>query len=261
MLERIERIVRDAGKIVLSAHTLSVTEKEGHANFVTDMDVRVQQYLMDTLKGLVPDARFISEEKENQPLTDGWTWIVDPIDGTTNLIHDFRLSAISVALFAGKAPLYACVYNPFTDEMFRAERGRGAFLNGRGIHVSGRKMEKALVCVGTSPYNPELREKSMAIASEFLRRAADIRRTGAAALDLCYVACGRADIFYELLLKPWDFAAGALVLQEAGGILDMPALRQVDYGRVTAILAANRECFDAAKAVVAAGIGPGGLPD
>ena len=251
MLERIKGIVRDAGEIILSADSLSVTEKDGHANFVTDMDIRVQQYLMDRLKDLYPEAQFICEEKENQQLTDEYTWIIDPVDGTTNLIHDFRLSAVSVALFLKKKPLYACVYNPFTGEMFSAARGEGAFLNGTRIHASSRPLEKSLVCVGTSPYNPELRDKSMAIASEFLCRAADIRRTGSAALDLAYVACGRADVFFELLLKPWDFAGGALILQEAGGILDMPALGQIDYSRTTAILASAPGCFDEAKTIVA----------
>ena len=251
MLEKIKQIVRDAGEIILSAHSLSVTEKEGHANFVTDMDVRVQQYLMNRLKNLYTDAQFICEEKDNQQLTDAYTWIIDPVDGTTNLIYDFRLSAVSVALLLGQSPLYACVYNPFTGEMFSAARGEGAFLNDMRIHASGRQLEKALVCIGTSPYNPELRDKSMAIASEFLRCAADIRRTGSAALDLAYVACGRADVFFELLLKPWDFAGGALILQEAGGVFDMPGLDRIDYSRTTAILAANKECFDKAKTIVA----------
>ena len=109
MLRRAEQIVRDAGEIILSAHSLSVTEKEGHANFVTDMDVRVQQYLMDKLKELKPEAQFICEEKENSRLTEEYTWFVDPVDGTTNLIHDFRFSAVSVALFREKAPLCAWV--------------------------------------------------------------------------------------------------------------------------------------------------------
>ena len=256
VLAKLERIIRDAGEVILSKHSaLKVTAKEGHANFVTDMDVSIQQFLLGRLQELCPGSAFISEEKENSPLTDADTWIIDPVDGTSNLIHDLRLSAISVALFRDRAPLLACIYNPFTDEMFTAERGKGAFLNGSPIHVSDRPMGQALVGFGTSPYyHPKYQEITLDIAAEFLRCAVDIRRLGSAALDLAYIACGRFDVFYELHLKPWDVAAGSLLIQEAGGIFNMPALPRIDYSHSAAILASNRVCYDEAKAVIAAKI-------
>ena len=251
MLNKLEQIIRDAGEVVLSKHSLKVTEKEGHANFVTDMDVSVQQYLMGRLQELCPGSQFISEEKENNPLTDSDTWIIDPVDGTSNLIHDLRLSSISVALFRNKAPQLACVYNPFINEMFTAERGRGASLNGSPIHVSDRPLDKSLVGFGTSPYyDPKYREITLDIAAVFLRRAVDIRRLGSAALDLAYVACGRFDVFYELHLKPWDVAAGSLLIQEAGGIFDMPMLSGIDYSHSAAVLASNPQCFEEAKSII-----------
>lgn len=151
MLDQLEAVVRRIGQTVVTAAELSVTEKEGHANFVTDMDVRVQRMLMEELSALLPDAAFICEEKENEKLSEGETWIVDPIDGTTNLIHHYHHSALSVALLRNREPVLACVYNPFTEELFSAEKGRGAWLNGKRIAVSHRPLDNALIGFGTAP--------------------------------------------------------------------------------------------------------------
>ena len=147
-------------------------------------------------------------------------WILDPIDGTTNLIHDCHQSCVALALWDGEKLVFGCCYNPFRDETFAAELGKGAYLNGRPIHVSDMsEMEKALVIVGTSPYEREKTDRVFDMVKRIFQRSADIRRLGSAELDLCWVACGRADCYVEYNLKPWDYAAGSVILHEAGGKL------------------------------------------
>ena len=236
-----------AGEFFLERRLTHVTSKEGHANYVTDIDCRVEEYLEKALPQLLPGSLFIGEEKENQALTDDPTWIVDPLDGTTNMIHDYRMSAVSIALCEKKKPVVGLVWQPYMREMFYAEAGSGAFLNGCPIRVADTPFCDALVAVGTAPYYEELEERSMAAAYDFLHSCADIRRSGSAAVDLAYLACGRHDVFYEMKLKPWDYAAGSLIVQEAGGIVMMPlAGGTMDYDLSTAILAASPSCMDQA---------------
>ena len=247
MIDSLKQIAVEAGKLFLERNLTRVISKEGHANYVTDIDCRVQAYLEEALTGLVPGSEFIGEEKENNPLSDRPTWIVDPLDGTTNMIHDYRLSAVSIALCEQKEPVAGLVFQPFTQEMFCAEAGNGAYLNDRPIHVSSTPFSEALVAIGTAPYYEELWETGMAMALDFLHSCADIRRSGSAAMDLAYLACGRHDVFYEMMLKPWDFAAGSLIVREAGGIVMMPlAGAGLDYGLSGGILAASPACMDKA---------------
>ena len=239
MREELMRIAEKAGDL-FSSETLSrIDQKEGHANFVTNIDREVEEYLQEALLALVPGSQMIGEEKENGALTDAPTWIVDPVDGTTNLIHDYRCSAVSIALCENRKPVTGLIWQPYMKEMFYAEAGKGATLNGKPIHVSEHPFDKALVAFGTSPYHAELAEKTMRIALAFLHSCADIRRSGSAALDLAYLACGRHDAYFELTLKPWDYAAGSLIVQEAGGIFCQPASGDLRYDRSAAILAAS----------------------
>jgi len=244
MKEKLTEIVRQAGSMFSERKLTTVIGKEGHANFVTNIDTAVQDYLEPALLRLVPGSQFIGEEKENRELTDEPTWIVDPLDGTTNMIHDCRMSAVSVALCEGKKPAVGMIYQPFTDELFYAEAGRGAALNGRPIHVSSTPFRDALVAVGTAPYYEELEETGIALARAFLRSCADIRRSGSAALDLAYLACGRYDAFFEMRLKPWDYAAGSLIVQEAGGLVRMPLAGELDYSLSTAVVASTPACME-----------------
>ena len=250
MKDRLIRTAKQAGRFFLERRLTSIVSKEGHANYVTDIDCRVQEYLEKALTRLVPGSLFIGEEKENQALTDDPTWIVDPLDGTKNMIHDYHMSAVSIALCVEKKPVTGVIWQPYTREMFYAEAGSGAFLNDRPIHVSERPFSDALVALGTAPYYEELEEKTMALALDYLHSCADIRRSGSAAVDLAYLACGRHEVFAEMRLKPWDYAAGALIIQEAGGKIMMPlAGKEMNYDLSTAILAASSGCADQALEV------------
>lgn len=250
MREKLMQIARTAGEF-FSARSLSrIDQKEGHANFVTNIDREVEEYLQQALLSLVPGSQIIGEEKENGALTDAPTWIVDPVDGTTNLIHDYRCSAVSIALCENRSPVAGLIWQPYTQEMFYAEAGRGASLNGKEIHVSETPFDKALIAVGTAPYHAELAEKSMELALAFLHSCADIRRSGSAAVDLAYLAAGRLDAFFELTLKPWDYAAGSLIVREAGGVVTMPLEPgEMRYDRSTAILASGAVIADEVRAV------------
>ena len=250
MREKLMQIARTAGEF-FSARSLSrIDQKEGHANFVTNIDREVEEYLQQALLSLVPGSQIIGEEKENGALTDAPTWIVDPVDGTTNLIHDYRCSAVSIALCENRSPVAGLIWQPYTQEMFYAEAGRGASLNGKEIHVSETPFDKALIAVGTAPYHAELAEKSMELALAFLHSCADIRRSGSAAVDLAYLAAGRLDAFFELNLKPWDYAAGSLIVREAGGVVTMPPeTGEMRYDRSAAILASGAVIADDVRAV------------
>lgn len=246
MKQALQAIVRQAGEIILNAEAFRVEQKEGHANFVTNVDEDVQRFLIHELLKLLPGSCIIGEEQENEELTSAPTWVIDPLDGTTNFIHDYHFSAISVALLKNREPVIGIVYQPYLKDLFYAEKGQGAFLNDQSIHVSNHTIDRALVGFGTSPYHVELAEKSMKAALHFLLNAADVRRCGSAALDLAYVAAGRQDVYFELTLRPWDYAAGSLLVQEAGGCFAMPVLAKPDYGQSTAVLAANAECMEIA---------------
>lgn len=237
-------VMRSAGKIVLSAHLDedSVREKTGSANFVTEYDVAVQNFMMSEIKRNIPKAVFIAEEKENDPtvLSGEYCFVIDPIDGTKNFINDYRHSCISLAMISKGETVFGAVYDPYLDEMFTAEKGMGARLNGKPMHVSERPIETAIVAFGTSPYYKDtLADKTFDFTKEIFLTASDIRRTGAAALDLAYLAAGRNDIFFEFVLSPWDFAAGALLVTEAGGIVTDIKGNKTELSAPSSIFAAN----------------------
>lgn len=220
MLKKITDAVRECGEIILNADRSKscVDEKVGHANFVTAYDKKIQQKLQEQLLGILPEAAFVGEEEDiHASVAKGYAFIVDPIDGTTNFIKDYHMSAISVGLARDGRRYMGVVYNPYLNEMFTAVKGQGAYLNGKPIHVSSQPLCNGVVLFGTAPYYEELNRKSFEMAYDYFKKSLDVRRSGSAALDLCSVAAGRAEVFFELRLCPWDFAAGALIVEEAGG--------------------------------------------
>ena len=222
MLKQITDIVREAAQIVLAARDIpsQTHEKTSAADLVTEYDLAVERFLKEKLPPLVPGSVFFGEEEaENADPSRGWAFIVDPIDGTTNFVRDLRQSAISVALARDGAVEYGVVYDLYKDELFSARRGGGAFLNGSPIHVSTRPLSQGVFGMGTAIYKREYLEPTMRLTEQLFRRSCDFRRLGAAALDLCNVACGRTDLFFEYSLCPWDQAAGSLIVTEAGGFV------------------------------------------
>ena len=246
MLKEIIEAVRAAGEIVLSARDIGAhtREKTGAWDLVTDYDVAVEKLLRQRLLALLPEAVFFGEEEalERDPRR-GWAFIVDPIDGTTNFTRSIRQSAVSVALARDGRVEYAVVFDPEKGELFSARRGGGAFLNGRPITVSGRDLAHGLVIVGTTPYMREVYEEDTFRALRWLfGRSMDFRRFGAAALDLCYVACGRGEVFFEHRLSPWDYAAGSLIVEEAGGFAADMAGSPLPVTAPSGVWASNARC-------------------
>ncbi len=252
MQQELDTLVRQAAAIILDQQSAAVHQKEGHFNFVTDADIAVQTVLREGLLKLLPDSILYAEEQENQPLSDEPTWIVDPIDGTVNFMRGRRYSAISVALIRHGQAEIGLVYDPYSDEMFWAEAGKGCFLNGQRVQVSKIPLQRALITFGTTPYQPELAKKGMQAAYAMLMQAGDLRRSGTSSLDFAWVACGRSECFFELSLSPWDYAAGILLVREAGGLVTQPLEAAFDHGKTTCVLASNPLCFEKTLATIMA---------
>lgn len=244
MLEKIVAAVRAAGDMIRDAHNIErdTREKTGAADLVTKYDVAVQEFLRRELLGICPEADFFGEEGQHETLTKDWAFIVDPIDGTTNFVRRLHYSNISVALAHDGQVEYAVVYDPFADELFSARRGGGAFCNGLPIHVSGKDMAHAVFLCGSTIYDRRLTEQSFSLLRQLYDRGLDYRRFGAAALDLCQVAAGRAELFYECRLSPWDYAAGSLIVTEAGGTVTGFDGKPMDVLRPSSVFAANAAC-------------------
>ena len=222
ILNEIIVAAKECGQVMLQAdrNNFGIKDKAGKANFVTAYDCKIQEMLQIKLAHILPEAEFLGEEEDcriNRKAE--YIFVVDPIDGTTNFIKDYHMSCVSIGLIRNGKRYLGVVHNPYLDETFSAISGEGAYMNGNAIHVSSDDLENGVVLCGSSPYNTELAKASFELAYEYFQKCLDIRRSGSAALDLCSIASGRAELYFELILSPWDFAAGALIVEEAGGIV------------------------------------------
>ena len=222
MLESIKQIVIQAGELIRNAHATApnIIDKDGPANFVTTYDILVQNFLFERLSELYPHAAFVGEENDTQPnIEKGYAFIIDPIDGTNNFIADLATSSISVALTLDGIVQIGIVYNPFRGELYWAERGKGAYLNGTPLYVQDRPLNSWLVCFDTSPYHPELHDATFLLARKVMAMGTDVRRLGSGATELCYLAADRFVLTYAFRQAPWDYAAAWLIAEEAGAIV------------------------------------------
>lgn len=226
-VEKVARaIVAEAGPRMRAAWCESkVIEHKGAIDLVTETDREIERLVVHRLRRAFPDHLIIGEEASagstvERPPPDRHTWYVDPLDGTTNFAHGYPVFALSLALVRDGKPQFGIVHDPVREETFAARSGAGATLNGATIRVSSAgDLGQALIATGF-PYDTRARaDFYLAFFGDFVRRAQGVRRGGAAALDLCYVACGRLDGFFEWQLHPWDTAAGSLICREAGGVV------------------------------------------
>ena len=221
LLEVMTHVARKCGKMMLNADVehAAAREKTSRRDLLTAYDVKIQEFAVRELSSAFPDARFICEESDaNTAADDGVTFIIDPIDGTANFVHRIGHSCTSIGCTKNARPIAAAVYDVYKDELFTAEMGKGAFLNGEAIHVFSGALADSIVMFGTSPYNMDYADETFDRVRSIFGRCQDVRRSGSAALDLCYAAAGRVGLFFESELSLWDYAAGALIVEEAGGV-------------------------------------------
>lgn len=219
----VEALALECGNFLIRAREAlqdqHIRFKDKH-NLVTNADVESEKMLIQGLRELCPQAFFQTEEGVVTPVSTGLRWIIDPLDGTTNFVHQLPFYSISIALAQDDELLLGVVYSPCTREMFSALKGEGAMLNGAPIRVSSQQnLEDALLATGFPYYRFDRMEEYMASLEQLMRQCRGIRRLGSAALDLAYVACGRFDAYFEHNLQPWDVAAGILLVREAGGVV------------------------------------------
>ena len=232
LCDSIKAIALQAGDIIRSAAGLPeepsgsadesdlIMSKQGHANYVTQYDRQVQAFLFDALSKLLPDASFVGEEDGKSlflpAYKKGYTFVVDPIDGTSNFMKGYGQCVTSIGLLRDGAPYLGVIYAPLTDQLFCAVRGQGAFENEEPIHCSSAPLSMSLVTMGTAPYRADLSPQAFLLAAHYMPRCIDIRRSGSAAWDLCMTASGRTGLYFEPMLSLHDYAAGACIAMEAG---------------------------------------------
>lgn len=211
---------RGAGDIIITRFNGSfrVEHKEGINNLVTEVDKQAEAKVIETIRKYYPEHTIISEEAGTLDRQSEYQWIIDPIDGTTNFVQGIPICCVSIALQHNGVLELGAVYNPMMNEFFFAERGKGAFLNDQPIRVSDKADFSAACTVTGFPYKwPKAAEHPIRVFERFIMKGLPVRRLGSAAIDLCWVACGRFDGFWEYNLNAWDVAAGILIVEEAGG--------------------------------------------
>lgn len=226
MTEKLKEVLllatKEAGAIIQQYFqgSFQVDNKEGINNLVTEVDNHSEKRIIEIIKEHFPDHSIISEEVGELIQDSPYQWIIDPIDGTVNFAHGIPLCCVSIGLKFGDDLLLGTVYNPMMNELFFAEKGKGAYLNDRKISVS-QKTDFRKACLVTGfPYKwPNSTEHPIRVFERFILEGLPVRRLGSAAIDLCWVACGRFDGFWEYNLSSWDVAAGYLIVQEAGGVI------------------------------------------
>jgi myo-inositol-1(or 4)-monophosphatase len=196
----------------------SINQKDGLNNPVTEADLASEDLIISIIRAEFPDHHILTEEAGNLPTDSNYKWIIDPIDGTVNFAHLIPLCCVSIGIEKDGEVIMGAIYNPFIDEFYFAEKGKGAFCNDKPIGVSAQK-NVSLSCLVTGfPYTyVEEPNGALEVFARFVRAGVSVRRLGSAAMDLCWVACGRFDGYFEQSLKPWDSAAGFLLVNEAGG--------------------------------------------
>lgn len=214
------KATRDAGAVMKEFFhgTFTVDNKDTINNLVTEVDKHSEKVIIDIIKERFPTHSIISEEEGEMIQESDYQWIIDPIDGTVNFAHGIPICCVSIGVKYKNDMLFGAVYNPMLNELFFAEKGKGAYLNDKKISVS-TKTEFRKACLVTGfPYKwPKTYEHPIKVFERFIMEGLPVRRLGSAAIDLCWVACGRFDGFWEYNLNPWDIAAGYLIVEEAGG--------------------------------------------
>ncbi len=221
MKDFILRLSSDSGRLALAEFARLETQSISFKNekdLVTDADRKIEEFIVSRIHRKFPSHDIFGEETGKTSKGSKYCWIIDPIDGTTSFVHGQPFFSISIALQKNGKTIYGAVNAPKLGELFWAEKGKGSFCNGKRLHVSERnKLINSVMCTGFACLRANLKDNNLPIFNKILPKLRGVRRYGSAAIDLSYVACGRLEGFWELNLKPYDVAAGILILEEAGG--------------------------------------------
>lgn len=249
ILKVIEREVKEASKIFFEEKPKENYKMKGKNDYVTIVDFKVQEYLKEKLLNLIENSSLLAEEDGlDKTSFSKYTWILDPVDGTTNLFHSLDHSVISLALMEDREIVIGAIYDPFKDEFFSAIENKGAYLNGKKISVSNvEKFENAIIGVGTGGSRMGRTDETFEMLRFIFDNTAGIRRIGSAALETVYVACGRYDGFIEDGLNIWDYAAGKIIAQEAGAVVFDFHGEEINTQRKGGIICGNKIVTDALK--------------
>lgn len=215
--KKIIDLVKNAGKFVFDKDLKSDVSMKGAADFVTAVDLKISNYIKEELRVLTPEIGFMSEEEETE--LSAKRWILDPIDGTTNLVYNYNMSSVSLAYFNGEFVEFGVIYNPYNGDLFTAKAGEGAYLNGEKLDTApDRELKSCIIEFGAGSTKKQFTDESFTIAREVFRNCLDIRRICSSALAIAYVASGKLNGYFERSIKPWDYAAATLLLKECGCI-------------------------------------------
>lgn len=236
--KKTEKIVKAAARFARGGD-FQITVKGDVTNLVTSSDINVQRYLCKALKKLLPQAGFYCEEENLKDTQSEYIWVIDPIDGTANYSRGLPECGISVGLLHGQKPVVGVVYNPFRKALYSASVGDGATKNGKPIRVSDKPFESALLFTAMSLYKKELAAACNAVLCEAYEKCNDFRRFGACATELCYLAEGKGELFFEMRVFPWDYAGACVILQEAGGVLKGYNGAALAFDKPTPLVGAN----------------------
>ena len=220
MLSVAKSAARDASELILNANEIDreTSNKSTITDLVTQTDKNAEQVIKDDILAKFPDHNILAEESGETSSNSDFLWVIDPLDGTTNFVHGLSPYCVSIALFKNNKPLLSVISELPSENLFWAVKGNGAFCNGEKISVSSRKLIRdSLLITGFSYEHDSKWETNMKLFKNFTKISHGVRRIGSAAADLCYVASGKADAFWEIGLYPWDSAAGILLVKEAGG--------------------------------------------
>ena len=220
VLSDIKQLAREVGKYQLDKFnkTLNITEKSSYLDLVSEVDKNSEEKIINWIHDNFPEHNIIAEESGRQKNQSDYTWVIDPLDGTTNYIHGFPLFSISIALMKNEEVILGVIYVPYMEELYTAIKDNGAYLNGKEIKVKEKKSLKESLLVTGFPYDLNEDEyNNISIFNHLLYKTRGIRRLGSAAYDLALVASGKLDGFWELKLNPWDIKAGVVIIKEAGG--------------------------------------------
>ena len=247
--KQVIEIVKSTRKFVLDKRLVDSVSMKGEADFVTQVDMSISEYVKTELVKLYPDIPLMSEENKVNP-SESTRWILDPIDGTTNLVFGYRMSSVSLALLEDGVITFGVVYDPYSGETFTAIRGEGAYLDGKRLSVIDRELKDSLIEFGAGSTRKYDADEAFTLGKEVFKNALDLRRICSSALAVSYIAAGRINGYFEKVIKPWDYAAASLILEEAGGRIRNWAGAPIGYDAPTSIVAGSPKVCDALLEII-----------